>query len=68
MPLNLSRFLQILAVVVQILNLALPVVPNGGKLYVTTLVGIIQVVLHNWASSVNPDGTPASEPYVKVPK
>ena len=57
MTLNWSRFLQILAVVMQILNLLLPVVPPGGKVWVTVGIGIIQVLLHDTAGNNNPDGT-----------
>ena len=64
MPLSWSRFFQILAVLLQILNLVLPVVPPKYKPYVLTVIGIVQVILHNAAGNVNPDGTPATTVYV----
>jgi len=59
MKLTTSTFLQVLALVVQGLNLTLPVVPQKYKVYVMTGIGILQLVLHNMAGNSNPDGTPA---------
>lgn len=63
MPLTASNCLQIFAVVLQILNLILPITTGKVKIIVATAIGIVQVILHNFAGWANPDGTPAAMPY-----
>ena len=64
MPLTWSRFWQILACIVQVLNILAPITGEKTKLAISAVVGCIQIVLHDFAGQVNPDGTPASEPYL----
>ena len=68
MPLSWSRFFQILAVALHILNLVLPVVPPKAKPGVTLAIGIIQLILHDLAGNANPDGTPAVVAYLPPKK
>ena len=55
--------LQAVAVVVQVGNGALHVVPDKYKPLVGAVVGLAQVVLHTYATNHNPDGTPATVAY-----
>lgn len=63
MTLTMSRFWQIVLCVLQILNLVEPLASGKVKVIVATGISIIQVVVHNFAGNVNPDGTPASVAY-----
>jgi len=60
-----SRILQVVLIVLHILNIALPVVPPAAKIYITTAIGIGNVIVNEWAHASNPDGTPAP---VNTPK
>jgi len=68
MPLSWSRFWQILMCVLQILNLIQPLTSGKVQVGIATAIGVIQVVLHNLAGNLNPDGTPATTAYVEPPK
>ena len=57
-----SRILQALLIVLHILNIVLPEVPVEYKVYVTTAIGIGNVIVNEWAHNSTPDGSavPAS--------
>lgn len=53
----------ITALIIQIGNYALDVVPPKWKPVITGVVSIAQIIAARKALLVNPDGTPATEPY-----
>lgn len=65
MPLTWSTVLQILTVLSTAIGELTPLVTSPrGKVALATAGGLITVILHNYAGSRNPDGTPAAMPYV----
>ncbi len=58
MKLTTSTFWQIVTILLQILNLVLPMTSGKVKIYVATVIGCITLILHNLAGNTNPDGTP----------
>lgn len=54
-----SRIMQAVLIILHILNIVLPVVPADAKVYVTTGIGILNVLVNEWAHNSNPDGTAA---------
>lgn len=65
MPLSVSRFLQILALVAQVLNIAAPIAPPAAKPYVAAAIGIIQVILHDFAGKRDTEGNLLAPPATK---
>ena len=58
---------QALAGVVQLGNYALDIVPEKYKWIVVLVVGVAQVFQAQKAHFTNPDGTPATQPFVPKP-
>ena len=68
MTLTVTTFLQGLVAAGQILTLVEPLATPEVKAYVSVGLGIIQVLLHQYAGFRNPDGTPARVAYIPPEK
>lgn len=51
---------QVLMVVLQVLNLVLPVVPTQYKVYVTLGIGVVQILLHQYGFNQTPPSQKAT--------
>jgi len=58
---------QILALLAQVLNIVLPVVPDKYKIYVTTGLAVVQAIQANRAHLFNTDGTPQETAFQPPP-
>lgn len=65
MKLSVNTVIQILALSGQVLNFTQDFVPAEGKIWIAVALSAIQGASAVLAHFANPDGTPASEPYVK---
>lgn len=68
MKLTTSTFWQIVTILLQILNLVLPMTSGKVKIYIATVIGCITIILHNIAGNTNPDGTPVGSATVTTTK
>lgn len=64
MKLSINIIIQALGTVLQVLNLVSGMIPPKYQWLVAGLVGIIQAVTGMLAHWSNPDGTPATAPYI----
>ena len=60
--------LQTGATVAQVFNAYGSLIPDKYKITVAAVIGTFQIVVANFAHEYNPDGTPASTPYVSDKK
>ncbi|MGC8792946.1 MAG: hypothetical protein ACP5U2_06110 [Bryobacteraceae bacterium] len=65
MKVSVNTILQILALAGQALNFTQDLVPAKGKIWVSVALSALQGAAGVLAHYSNPDGTPATEPYVK---
>lgn len=62
----LHKLFQVAAVSIQFGNVLLPVLDDHNKIILGAGLGVLQSLAGLQALRINPDGTPATEPYVKV--
>jgi hypothetical protein len=65
MKFSVNTLIQILALSGQVLNSTQDLVPPEHKVWVSVALSIMQGTAAMLAHYANPDGTPATEPYVK---
>lgn len=64
MKLTTTTVLQLLAGIIQILNIILPLTQGETKLWVAAVVAIIQIIINTISHLSNPDGTSVRTAYI----